>query len=122
MKRGFMKKNMFKNLFCLISDSLNSLVNDIFNLFGAGECDNDHVFMQSGDIIVTGKDHIEIKLKRFPSYVKVVFKDHCVIVPCNHQNFDHLEWEVFQNDDGCIKLHISWHVTGVREISWHAYF
>ena len=81
--------------------------------------------MQSGEIIVTGKDEAVINLKGKPSKVIVHFKDHSHVVPCNHHHHDELEWEVqrykrhHQHLSGYV-LVIKWDVTNVREIKWSA--
>lgn len=118
-----MKTNMLKNLFCLFCYRVCSLVNVVLGWFGVGkDCHGDNT-MQSGELIVTGKEEVEIPLRNFPSYVKVTFKDHCIVVPCNPQNFDELEWEVIKHcHKDHYKLHIKWNVTGVREIVWTVYF
>jgi hypothetical protein len=78
--------------------------------------------MQSGELIVTGKDKATIPLHKFPAEVKVRFKDHEVVVPCNPHHRDELEWEVHSSNhhQGGFVLVISWSVTNVREIVWHA--
>lgn len=118
-----MKNNdTITNLFRLFCYKVRLLTNEFLGLFGAGkDCQGET--MQSGEIIVTGNDEVEIPLRTFPSYVKVAFKDHCVVVPCNPQNFDELEWEATKHHhkDHYV-LNIKWNVTGVREIVWTVYF
>lgn len=77
--------------------------------------------MQSGELIVTGKDKAHIPVHAFPAEVKVHFKDHEVPVPCNPHHSDWLEWEVHASNThrGGFVLVIRWSVTNVREISWH---
>lgn len=80
--------------------------------------------MQQGELIVTGTGKATITLNKFPSEVKVHFKHELELVPCNSQNADTLECEV-QSDDNVTSgfvLVISWAVTGVREVKWHAYY
>lgn len=79
--------------------------------------------MQSGELIVTGKDEAKIVLRSFPIKVKVDFKDECDIIPCNPHHHDELEWEVRHNHNhtGHVLI-IKWHVSGVREITWTALF
>jgi len=78
--------------------------------------------MQSGELIVTGKDRAYIELHGFPSEVKVYFKDCEEVVPCNHHHHDELEWEVHASNvrlNGFV-LVIRWSVTNVREVAWQA--
>ena len=80
--------------------------------------------MQSGELIVTGKDSAVIVLSKFPSQVVVDFKDECAVVLCNPHHNDHLEWEVKPSGKvpQRVILVIKWNVTGVREIKWTAYY
>jgi hypothetical protein len=93
--------------------------------------------MQSGELVVTGKDKVEIDLgHRHPKSVIVKFSDDCVIVPCNPRHHDELRWDVKNRHhkhphdarhDHCKHrdeyiLTIKWHVTGVRTIEWVAYY
>ena len=80
--------------------------------------------MQSGELIVTGKDKAIIPLNGFPSEVKAHFKDDEVVVPCNPIHADTLEYEVHASNTvaGGFVLIISWDVTNVREIVWHAFY
>lgn len=80
--------------------------------------------MQSGELIVTGKDQVVIPLNGFPSQVVVDFKDECDVVPCNPHHNDQLEWEVSHSNTipPQVILIINWDVTGVREIKWTAYY
>lgn len=78
--------------------------------------------MQSGELIVTGKDSIHIPLDRLPSEVKVHFKDEYELAPCNPHNADWLEYAVHSSitsRSGYVLI-IKWDVSGVREIKWHA--
>jgi hypothetical protein len=77
--------------------------------------------MQSGELIVTGKDVATIILTGFPAEIKCHFAHEASIVPCDPQNADTLEYEVKPNHNvhsGVILL-IRWNVSGVREIKWH---
>lgn len=80
--------------------------------------------MQSGELIVTGKDHVTIKLHGNPSKVVVKFKDDCVLVPCNPVILDSLQWDINRSftHHGGYDLHIKWNVSDVREIEWAVYF
>lgn len=80
--------------------------------------------MQSGELIVIGKDKAVIHLHNCPSRVVVLFKDECVIAPCNPHHHDSLEWEVFHphSHHHPSTLVIKWHVSGVREINWRVYY
>jgi hypothetical protein len=73
--------------------------------------------MQSGELIVTGKNSIHIPINKFPSEVKCRFKDEFATIPCNPDDADRLEYEVLVNNT-TFTLHIKWKVTGVREIKW----
>lgn len=78
--------------------------------------------MQSGELIVTGKNSIHIHLAKLPGEVKVYFKDECDITPCNPHHVDSLEYEVHASNThhhGFV-LVINWNVSGVREIVWRA--
>jgi hypothetical protein len=78
--------------------------------------------MQSGELIVTGKNNILIPLHRpaFPSEVRVRFiDDGPEAAPCDPGNSDTLEFEVRPNSVGVFILFISWSVSSVREIKWH---
>lgn len=76
--------------------------------------------MQSGELIVTGKDHIIIKLKGFPAKVHAHFVHELEVVPCNPHHRDTLEWEVQHSNtvNSGFVLVIKWSVTGVREVKW----
>lgn len=76
--------------------------------------------MQSGELIVTGKNFIHIPINRFPSEVICCFKDEFELVPCNPHDVDYLEYEVHASNTvrtGFILL-IKWSVSGAREIKW----
>lgn len=73
---------------------------------------------QAGELVVTGKDKIDIRLRHHqPEEVFVVFKDDHHAVPCNPHHFDELEWELHYKEGHYVLL-IKWHVFGVREIFW----
>lgn len=78
--------------------------------------------MQSGELFVVGKDKIVINLHRFPSEVKVHFKGHDEIVPCNPHHSDTLEWEVHStiHSSSGFALVIKWSVSSLREVVWQA--
>lgn len=77
--------------------------------------------MQSGELIVTGNNTIEISLHQFPSAVNVEFEVTCPEpVPCDPGSVDYLEYETFTLTDGSVVLAISWAVSSVREIKWNA--
>jgi hypothetical protein len=92
--------------------------------------------MRSGELIVTGEDCIELKLKSHPVKVIVAFKDDCKIVPCNPQHSDELNWDLeadphhrhpvsgkkHTHKHTPFILNISWRVSGVRTIFWAVYF
>jgi len=73
---------------------------------------------EQGELVVIGKDAVEIQLKRRPREVRVEFKDECKIVPCDPQDFDALEYYNFQRKNGYHFLVIKWSVSSSREIVW----
>lgn len=83
--------------------------------------------MVSGEIIVTGKNHIEFELKERPHHTRVFFKDDCISVPCNPTHYDELEWFIRERTDGEVGgfhshkfyLEIFWNVSDSRAIVWH---
>jgi hypothetical protein len=78
--------------------------------------------MQSGELIVTGKNNVRIRLEGFPSLIEVAFKGEECEVPCNPHHVDSLEYEVHASNtvrSGFV-LVIKWSVTNVREIKWQA--
>lgn len=77
--------------------------------------------MQSGELIVTGRNRATITLKGIPAEVKCQFKHEAAVVPCDPQNADTLEWEVMTDPHvpTDFVLVITWNVSGVREIKWH---
>lgn len=75
--------------------------------------------MQSGELIVTGKDEVFITLHGTPINVNVYFKGDCDLTPCNPKDYDMLEWEMhFKHHHYTLK--IKWNVSGVRKILWTA--
>lgn len=77
--------------------------------------------MQSGELIVTGKDEAKIKLERCPSKIKVHFIGAPLVIPCNQPHTDSVQWELqrnFHKHHGGYILVIKWHVSDVREIKW----
>jgi hypothetical protein len=93
--------------------------------------------MQSGELIVVGKDKVEIILgHRHPNHVAVKFISDYAHVPCNPHHHDELKYSIHnrhhhhkhddRHDHGKhhdkYVLTIKWHVTGVRRIKWAVYF
>lgn len=74
--------------------------------------------MQSGELIVTGKDSAQIILRGIPAKVHVHFAHELEVVPCNPHHKDSLSWEVDTSHPSRCALNIEWSVTGVREIKW----
>jgi hypothetical protein len=76
--------------------------------------------MQSGELIVTGKDKATIPLNGIPSEVKVHFKHDLELTPCNPHHRDCLEYEVHvsHHHHSRFVLLIRWEVSSVREIVW----
>lgn len=79
--------------------------------------------MQKGELIVTGSNSITIQLNGFPVDVGVRFKD-CgpEAVPCDPGSVDFLSCDVHTSNavhSGFVLI-ISWSVSSVREIVWHA--
>lgn len=73
--------------------------------------------MQSGELIVIGRDSVTVNLKGAPAEVEVYFEHDLEVVPCNPQHRDELEWEVLRSGELFV-LSIKWGVTGVRGIKW----
>lgn len=112
-------KNTLKHLINLFFYKISLLVNIVFDLFSYREgCKGDS--MQSGELIVTGDNKVEINLKSYPSFLNVRFSNNCVVVPCNASNFDELEYEVLLHKNNFV-LVIRWRVTGIRNIVWSSY-
>lgn len=80
--------------------------------------------MQSGELIVTGKDQAVIHLHGRPCKVSCHFKHPHDVVPCNPHHEDYLEYDVHvsHTHHGGFVLIIKWSVTGVRDIVWHAHY
>lgn len=108
--------------------------------------------MQSGELIVSGQDQAVISLHSFPAKLNVRFGDEESIVPCSPNHADEVEWEVVRSNCNChcshhgchrnpcheqhecqhhgrkdcchtcVKLIISWNVSGVREIIWNVFY
>lgn len=76
----------------------------------------------NGELIVIGKNSIEIFLVKRPRRAKVDFKDECKIVPCDPQQFDALEFRLFEKKRGKHFLEIKWDVSGSREVKWEVEF
>lgn len=116
-------KHTFKILICLFYYKVKCLLSKLipFSLF---ETHNPGEIMQSGELIITGQDQVEIVLKRKPSDVIVKFKHiHHNIVPCNPHHHDDLEWEIdrvhrHHHHQEVYVLIIKWNTSSVREIVW----
>lgn len=80
--------------------------------------------MQSGELIVTGKDKAVIPLHGNPCRISCQFKHSHDVVPCNPHHEDYLEYDVHishSHHSGYVLI-IKWSVSGVREIVWHAHY
>ncbi len=75
--------------------------------------------MQSGELIVTGKDTVDIRLKHQPNETSVHFEDVCEAIPCDPRDFDFLEYELHYIHHHFV-LRITWDVSRVRTIHWSA--
>lgn len=91
--------------------------------------DSQGVIMQSGELVVTGKDKIEILLGHHrPHKVHVKFKGGHNHVPCNPQHCDELMAQIkhhhlyHHEHHNEYVLAISWHVTDVRTIEWFVHY
>lgn len=73
--------------------------------------------MQSGELIVTGKDRVDIKLHHQPNHITARFGDNCEPIPCDPRDFDFLEYEL-HHIDGRFVLRITWDVAQMRTIFW----
>ena len=77
--------------------------------------------IMSGELLVVGKDTLQIELKRgVPDTVLVEFKGGPNPVPCNPQQ-DKLEWEIHDRHHGFV-LVIKWNVSSARDIIWAVSF
>ena len=80
-----------------------------------------HEEIMSGELLVIGKDSIQIELKKGrPETVLVEFKGHPKHVPCNPHH-DKLEWEIHRRHHGLV-LVIKWDVSSARAIVWAVSF
>ena len=85
--------------------------------------------MHSGELIVVGRDQVDIPLHRLPSEVHVRFKEEHELhhrhrhhhVPCDPGSVDSFECDVHYSNlvFGGFVLRINWSVSSVREIVWH---
>jgi hypothetical protein len=86
--------------------------------------------MVSGELDVTGKNKVELDLMRRPRRVRVHFKNDEVILPCNPNHFDELEWFVKEREEGEMDgpkkrrffLEINWSVNSSRAIVWQVLY
>jgi hypothetical protein len=76
---------------------------------------------QSGEIVVSGQDSLEVILHKKPKCVKLYFKDDCNVTPCNPVHFDSLTYSIEKNVCKYI-LKIDWNVASIRTIVWHIHF
>lgn len=77
--------------------------------------------MRSGELVVIGKNKVEIELiHNKPRKIIVEFIDDCVVTPCNPKHCDVWCWEIRPRHGykNCHFLHLHWHVAGVRTIRW----
>lgn len=75
----------------------------------------------SGQILVSGKNKLEIDLKYGkPDAVIVEFKHKHTDIPCD-PHCDVLEWALHEKHHGFV-LEIRWHVSNAREIIWGVNF
>jgi hypothetical protein len=115
MKHCHNKHHLIDLLFCKFCE----IVDSILDLFGNHSCACNPEEKQVGELMVTGKDEIDISLKSHPTHVKVNFTNSCHVVPCNPDHDDDLEWEVILSDCGTQHtLHIEWNVSDIRDIAW----
>lgn len=81
--------------------------------------------MQSGELVVSGKDKIQIRLTGLPVKVDAYFSDNCEPVDhCGTHHTDQVEYEIHTSHTHhhTYLLVISWNVAGVREVKWTAYY
>lgn len=82
--------------------------------------------MQSGELIVVGKDQASFTLIKHPALIKVRFEGDGCIIPCNPQHCDFLDWQLVGESKNLFghkySLLIHWRVSGVRKIVWEAFF
>ncbi len=72
----------------------------------------------SGEVVVTGKDSLSLKLPRCPKDISVYFKDEGNLVPCNPCQ-DDLIWVTEKCGKRNHKLLIKWQVDGIRTVVWN---
>jgi hypothetical protein len=81
---------------------------------------------QSGELIVIGKDSIDINLNDYPNKTFVDFIGNQIIIPCDICNKDSLSWKINKiykhNYNTKYILTIYWDVSSVRKITWKAYY
>jgi hypothetical protein len=74
--------------------------------------------MISGELIVMGSNQAQIELSGTPVRINVSFSDGGdIIVPCNPHYNDSLTWHINGNI-----LTVNWQVSGIRAITWNAWF
>lgn len=82
--------------------------------------------MQSGELIVTGKDQASFMLIKCPALIKIRFEGDGCVIPCNPQHYDFLDWQLITESKNIFghkhSLLIHWGVTGVRKIVWEAFY
>lgn len=114
-----------KNIFYIIYIKFWAILNYLLHSCGL----KGDSIMQSGELVVTGHDRVEIFLSERPEKVKVHFLDNQCDVPCNHGHRDELFWFIHKKDhvhhhhgrnhySSNYTLTIKWHVHNVRQIAW----
>lgn len=112
MKHCNHKHHLLGYLFCKFCEFLE-------NLFGSDQCACGADKQQTGELIVTGMDEIDISLDFHPNHVIVKFTKPCTTTPCDTDYSDELSWEILTSDCGTqFSLHIEWEVSGARDITW----
>lgn len=77
---------------------------------------------QSGQLLVSGKNYVEIKLDGSPVRIVVKFRHkHHHPHPCNPGPEDELSYSTVTNNDKTF-LFINWNVSGIEEVIWKAYY
>lgn len=81
-----------------------------------------HEEIMSGELLVIGKDSIQIALRRGRiETVLVEFKDHQIaMTPCNPHH-DKLIWEIHDRHHGIV-LEVKWDVSSPRAVLWAVSF
>ncbi len=109
---------MVYGILCVLEGKIPMIFRKILDFFCPKEED------LTGELYVTGKDCLSVKLKASPKEVIVFFKDECVEVPCNPGQCDSVEW-VLQKDHEHgehhhhhYKLNITWDVSSARSVCW----